>query len=125
MLKFKLPTRTQTAVNDDVVTTLGSIDISIDTSIASEIRWETEFPSAAAKESLFAYIARCNKITDTSSALSAIKGLYCFIEFEKATSFLEFCKMFNFADMEFFNSFVDAIKNAFEMIYPEVKKKDL
>ena len=122
MLKFKLPTMSQTIVDDVLVTTKSEIDVVIDTSLAAEMRWETEFPHI--QESLFTYIGRCGEITDTSSALSAIKGLYCFIEFEKPTSFIEFCKMFNFADIEFFNSFVNAIKNAFSLIYPEGKKKD-
>lgn len=124
MFQISLPTLKQELKDGVLIETEGEIIVNIDTSLAAEIRYEEAFPKLAETTSLFAYLERCGKIVDTSTAITWLKGLYPFIDFQQSTSFVNFCKMFNFGNPDFFKKFVSKIYAAFELINPTSKKND-
>lgn len=95
------------------------IQISIDTSIFAEERWEINFPENAKKETVFAYIERVKEsglIEDKALILSHLKALYCFVEGSEIADFKSFCQLFDWSDEEILNKLIEKIKFAFNLV---------
>ena len=52
-MKIKLPTQTKEIINGELVKKQSEKIFEIDTSLASQIRFETKFPNLAEREDLF------------------------------------------------------------------------
>lgn len=119
MLKTKLPVQTK---NDDgngnLIVNFREINVAIDTSIFAEERWESHFPTNAARETLFAYIERIqeNKLADKAHILSNLKAIFCFIESDEITDFKSFCQMFDLADGEYLQKLTGKIAYIFNLV---------
>ena len=119
MLKTKLPVQTK---NDDgngnLIVNFREINVAIDTSIFAEERWESHFPTNAARETLFAYIERIqeNKLVDKAHILSNLKAIFCFIESDEITDFKSFCQMFDLADGEYLQKLTGKIAYIFNLV---------
>lgn len=120
MLKTKLPIITKSIDEKNKLTIIeDTIDVSIDTSIFAEERWESNFPANAKKETLFAYIERVKNaglIESKAHILSNLKALYCFLEGKDIADFKSFCQLFDLADTVYLNKLVDTMKNVFTLV---------
>ena len=119
MLKTTLPIIEQKIENDKLVVTKKNIDVSIDTSIYAEERWEANFPTNAKSETLFAYIERVQNSGDLNNKahiVSNLKALYCFLEGDAIADFKSFCQMFDMVDEEYVQELVNKIKFVFSLV---------
>lgn len=125
MVKFELPTLKQEFVNGELKSIKDSIDCYFDMSAAAQITWEREFPAQAEKIALFDYVDKLNnlKIKDTATAILSLKVIYCFLVFETPMSVIEFLRMFNFGDKDYFDELVGKLKEIMIAIFPDSKKK--
>lgn len=95
------------------------IEVSVDTSLFAEERWEANFPINAKKETLFAYIERVKDtglIESKANILSNLKALYCFLEGKDIADFKSFCQLFDLAEGEYLNKLIEKIKFIFELV---------
>lgn len=95
------------------------IEVSVDTSLFAEERWEANFPINAKKETLFAYIERIKDtglIESKANILSNLKALYCFLEGKDIADFKSFCQLFDLAEGEYLNKLIEKIKFIFELV---------
>lgn len=95
------------------------IEVSVDTSLFAEERWEANFPINAKKETLFAYIERIKDtglIESKVNILSNLKALYCFLEGKDIADFKSFCQLFDLAEGEYLNKLIEKIKFIFELV---------
>jgi len=120
MIKTTLPV-VEKSINEkgELVTVEKNIDVTIDTSIFAEERWERNFPFNAQKETLFAYIERIRnsgKLEDKASVLSNLKALYCFMEGDAIPDFKSFCQMFDLTGGGYLERLIEKIKFIFNLV---------
>lgn len=121
MLQTTLPTitkRIDTTTNQLVVNEK-DIEVSIDTSIFAEERWEANFPNNAKNETLFAYIERVKSkglIENKAQIVSNLKALFCFMEGKEIADFKSFCQLFDLADEKYTSKLIDKIKFVFDLV---------
>lgn len=123
-MKIKLPIQTKEVVNDELVKKQSEKEFEIDTSLASQIRFETKFPKLAEREDLFGYSKRICEIEELSAPLiiSKTKMLYCW--FDTDLEFIDFLKLFDLSDKEYVEKLTDKIKVAFELIFAGSAEKN-
>ena len=105
--------------NKKILANEREIDVTIDTSLFAEERWEANFPINAQKETLFAYIERIKNtglIESKAHILSNLKALYCFMEGKDIADFKSFCQLFDLADEKYLNKLIDKIKFVFDIV---------
>lgn len=120
MIKTTLPV-VEKSINDknELVTVEKTIDVTIDTSLFAEERWEKYFPFNARNETLFAYIERMTnerKLEDKASVLSNLKALYCFMEGDAIPDFKSFCQMFDLTGGGYLEKLIEKIKFVFNLV---------
>lgn len=123
-MKVKFPVQTKEIVNGELVKRESEKSFSIDTSLASQIRFETKFPKLAEREDLFGYSKRICEIDDLTAPviISKMKMLYCW--FDTDLDFIEFLKLFDLSDEAYVRKLTDAIKVAFELIFSGSAEKN-
>lgn len=123
-MKVKLPVQTKEIVNDELVKRENEKVFDIDTSLASQIRFETKFPKLAEREDLFGYSKRICAIDELAAPviISKMKMLYCW--FDTELDFIEFLKLFDLSDEAYVKKLTDAIKVAFELIFSGSAEKN-
>lgn len=123
-MKVKLPVQTKEIVNDELVKRENEKVFDIDTSLASQIRFETKFPKLAEREDLFGYSKRICAIDELTAPviISKMKMLYCW--FDTDLDFIEFLKLFDLSDEAYVKKLTDAIKVAFELIFSGSAEKN-
>ena len=124
-MKIKLPIQTKDIVNGELVKKQSEKVFEIDTSLASQIRFEAKFPSLAEKEDLDGYSKRICKVEELSVAviISKMKMLYCW--FDTDLCFIDFLKLFDLTDTDYtVNKLTKAIKEAFELIFDGSAEKN-
>nr|DAM82136.1 MAG TPA: hypothetical protein [Caudoviricetes sp.] len=105
--------------NNNLVVNKKNINVSVDTSLFAEERWEQNFPHNAKNETLFAYIERvknAGQIESKAHILSNLKALYCFMEGNEIPDFKTFCQMFDLADATYLGTLIDKIKTVFDLV---------
>ena len=125
MISLKLPTLKQEIKDGELKSVKGEMNCFVNVSASAQMIWEREFPILAEKTALFEYVDNFSQtgIKDSASAIFALKLLYCFLVFEKPLSVFDFLSMFNFASVEYFDELTQNLIKAFEVIFPESKKK--
>jgi hypothetical protein len=124
-MKIKLPIQTKEIVNGELVKKQSEKVFDLDTSLASQIRFETKFPDLAKKEDLDGYSKRICKVEELSVAviISKMKMLYCW--FDTDLCFIDFLKLFDLTDTDYtINKLTKAIKEAFELIFDGSAEKN-
>ena len=124
-MKIKLPIQTKEIVNGELVKKQSEKVFDLDTSLASQIRFETKFPDLAQKEDLDGYSKRICKVEELSVAviISKMKMLYCW--FDTDLCFIDFLKLFDLTDTDYtVNKLTKAIKEAFELIFNASAEKN-
>lgn len=124
-MKIKLPIQTKEIVNGELVKKQSEKVFDLDTSLASQIRFETKFPELAQREDLDGYSKRICKIEELSVAviISKMKMLYCW--FDTDLCFIDFLKLFDLTDTDYtVNRLTKAIKEAFELIFDGSAEKN-
>lgn len=124
-MKIKLPIQTKEIVNGELVKKQSEKVFDLDTSLASQIRFETKFPDLAHKEDLDGYSKRICKVEEISVAviISKMKMLYCW--FDTDLCFIDFLKLFDLTDTDYtVNKLTKAIKEAFELIFDGSAEKN-
>lgn len=124
-MKIKLPIQTKEIVNGELVKKQTEKVFDLDTSLASQIRFETKFPDLAQKEDLDGYSKRICKVEELSVAviISKMKMLYCW--FDTDLCFIDFLKLFDLTDTDYtVNKLTKAIKEAFELIFDGSAEKN-
>lgn len=123
-MKIKLPIQTKEIVNGELVKKQSEKVFDLDTSLASQIRFETKFPELAQREDLDGYSKRICAIEELSAPIiiSKMKMLYCW--FDTEISFIDFLKLFDLTDIEYINKMTNAIKEAFELIFKASAEKN-
>jgi hypothetical protein len=124
-MKIKLPIQTKEIVNGELVKKESEKVFELDTSLASQIRFETKFPDLAQKEDLDGYSKRICKVEELSVAviISKMKMLYCW--FDTDLCFIDFLKLFDLTDTDYtVNKLTKAIKEAFELIFDGSAEKN-
>lgn len=105
--------------NNKILISERDIDVTIDTSLFAEERWEANFPLNAQKETLFAYIERVKNaglIESKAHILSNLKAVYCFMEGKDIADFKSFCQLFDLADEKYISKLIDKIKYVFDIV---------
>lgn len=123
-MKIKLPTQTKEIINGELVKKQSEKVFEIDTSLASQIRFETKFPNLAEREDLFNYSKRICAIEELTAPLiiSKMKMLYCW--FDTELDFIEFLKLFDLSDEAYVKKLTDGLKVAFELIFSGSSEKN-
>lgn len=124
-MKIKLPIQTKEIVNNELVKKQSEKVFDIDTSLASQIRFETKFPKMAEREDLFNYSKRICEIEDLTAPIiiSKMKMLYCW--FDTELEFIDFLKLFDLTDTDYtINKLTKAMKEAFEIIFNASAEKN-
>lgn len=124
-MKIKLPIQTKEIVNGELVKKQSEKVFDLDTSLASQIRFETKFPELAQREDLDGYSKRICKVEELSVAviISKMKMLYCW--FDTDLCFIDFLKLFDLTDTDYtVNKLTKAIKEAFELIFDGSAEKN-
>lgn len=123
-MKVKLPVQTKEIVNGELVKRENEKEFDIDTSLASQIRFETKFPKLAEREDLFGYSKRICEIDELTAPviISKMKMLYCW--FDTELDFIEFLKLFDLSDAAYVKKLTDALKVAFELIFSGSAEKN-
>ena len=123
-MKVKLPVQTKEIVNDELVKRENEKVFDIDTSLASQIRFETKFPKLAEREDLFGYSKRICAIDELTAPviISKMKMLYCW--FDTDLDFIEFLKLFDLSDEAYVKKLTDGLKVAFELIFSGSAEKN-
>ena len=123
-MKVKLPVQTKEIVNGELAKKESEKTFDIDTSLASQIRFETKFPKLAEREDLFGYSKRICEIDDLTAPviISKMKMLYCW--FDTELDFIEFLKLFDLSDEAYVKKLTDALKVAFELIFSGSAEKN-
>lgn len=125
-MKIKLPIQTKEIVNGELVKKQSEKVFDLDTSLASQIRFETKFPDLAKREDLEGYSKRICAVEDLSISVivSKMKMLYCW--FDTDMCFIDFLKLFDLTDTDYtVNKLTKAIKEAFEIIFDGSAEKNL
>lgn len=123
MFKTTMPLFIQREEKGKLITEEKTIDLTIDTSVFSEQRWEDNFPKQAEKETLTNYIARIQKTKDKESlayVLSSLKALYCLMKSSAFPDFESFASNFNLTDLNSLTKVVDRIKYIFNLALKSV-----
>ena len=124
-MKIKLPIQTKEIVNGELVKKQSEKVFDLDTSLASQIRFESKFPELAQREDLDGYSKRICKVEELSVAviISKMKMLYCW--FDTDLCFIDFLKLFDLTDTDYtVNKLTKAIKEAFELIFDGSAEKN-
>ena len=123
-MKIKLPIQTKEVVKGELVKKQSDKVFEIDTSLASQIRFETKFPKLAEREDLFGYSKRICEVEEISAPviISKMKMLYCW--FDTELEFIDFLKLFDLSDKEYVEKLTDGIKVAFELIFAGSAEKN-
>lgn len=124
-MKIKLPIQTKDIVNGELVKKQSEKVFDLDTSLASQIRFETKFPELAQREDLEGYSKRICKVEELSVAviISKMKMLYCW--FDTDLCFIDFLKLFDLTDTDYtVNKLTKSIKEAFELIFDGSAEKN-
>lgn len=116
-MKIKLPVQLKKIENGELLKVETEKEFEIDTSLASQIRFEAKFPELAKNEDLFGYSQRICAIDSLSSGviISKMKMLFCW--FETDMEFIDFLKMFDLSDNEYVEKLTQKMKQAFELIF--------
>ena len=124
-MKIKLPVQMKELVKGQIVKKESEKEFDLDTSLASEIRWEAKFPEQSRNEDLFSYTQRIQKNEGLSAPiiLSKMKALYCW--FDTDVSFIDFVKMFYLADAKYTEHLTHRIQEVWEAIQGESVEKNL
>ena len=96
----------------------------MDTTLVSQMRFESKFPEMAAREDLISYAQRIMAVKELTVAkiISELKIVYCFFDTDK--TFIEFLKMFDLADEEYVLRFVEEIKGVFDLVLGSSSEKN-
>lgn len=123
-MKIKLPIQTKEIVNGELVKKQSEKVFDIDTSLASQIRFESKFPKLAEREDLFGYSKRLCEIDEITAPIiiSKMKMLYCW--FDTDIEFIDFLKLFDLTDKEYIDKLTDSLKTAFELIFTSSSEKN-
>lgn len=124
-MKIKLPIQTKEIVNGELLKKQSEKVFDLDTSLASQIRFETKFPELAQREDLEGYSKRIYKVKKLSVAviISKMKMLYCW--FDTDLCFIDFLKLFDLTDTDYtVNKLTKSIKEAFELIFDGSAEKN-
>ena len=123
-MKIKLPIQTKEIINGQLIKKESEKIVEVDTSLASQIRFESKFPDLAQKEDLEGYSKRICAIEQLSAPviISKMKMLYCW--FDTDITFIDFLKLFDLTDIEYINKMTNAIKEAFEIIFSASAEKN-
>ena len=128
-MRFELPTLKEEFNSETkaIVEKEGSINCELNLTLDAQQTWEDEFPVLANQIGLFDYVEKMRdvKIVDQSTAMIALKIIYCFILFDEKVSFREFVRMFTFANAEYFKKLSSTITDILKAINDrnENKKK--
>lgn len=116
----------QKIVDGKVVSEHKKIDVEIDTSLYSELRWEQNFSANAQREGLFDYITRISaaKMEKPSAAviISELKAIYCLGDFHM--NFGDFLRLFNVADVAETEKLTKQIVDIFEAVNKSAIEKN-
>ena len=123
-MKVELHTQTKEIKNGKLEKQQGLFVADLDTSLASQIRFEAKFPDLAKREDLYSYSKRINEVKELSAPviISKMKMLYCW--FDTDISFIEFLKLFDLTDEEYVKNLTNEIKTIFDLIVDSSAEKN-
>ena len=123
-MKVKLPIQTKEIVDNKLVKKTSEQIFDVDTSLASQMRFESKFPKLAEREDLYGYSRRIFEIEDLTAPviISKMKMLYCW--FDTEISFVEFVKLFDLSEPKYVKELTNAMKTIFELIFEESAEKN-
>ena len=123
-MKVELHTQTKEIKNGKLEKQQGLFVADLDTSLASQIRFEAKFPDLAKREDLYSYSKRINEVKELSAPviISKMKMLYCW--FDTDISFIEFLKLFDLTDEEYVNRLTNEIKTIFDLVIDSSAEKN-
>lgn len=121
---IKLPIQTKELKDDKLVKEVIEKGFDLDTSLASQIRFEARFPELAKDEDIFEYTKRIAENNQISAAalISKLKVLYCWIDTN--IDFIEFIKLIDLSDLEYIKELTSKIKYAFDIIFNSSSEKN-
>lgn len=123
-MKIKLPIQTKEIKDDKLVKEMSEKEFELDTSLASQMRFEAKFPLLAQNEDLFEYSKRICSIEGQSAGLiiSKMKMIYCW--FDTDMPFVDFLKMFDLSDFEYSQKLTNKIHEVFKIVYDGSSEKN-
>lgn len=123
-MKIKLPIQFKKIENGQLIKTEKETEFEIDTSLASQIRFEAKFPELAKNEDLFGYSQRICAIDSLSSGviISKMKMLYCW--FDTDIQFIDFLKLFDLSDKDYVDRLAKTMQDAFNLIFDGSAEKN-
>lgn len=123
-MKIKLPIQIKEIQNDELKKQLLEKEFELDTSLASQIRFEAKFPELAIKEDIFDFTKRISEHTEVTAGvlISKLKVLYCWLETD--IDFIGFLKLFDLSDIDYIKQLTSKIKYAFDIIFNSSAEKN-
>ena len=121
---IKLPIQHKSFIDGKQKVTKGEKEFDLDTSLASQIRWEARFPEQAIHEDLFTYTQRIAKQDQVTGPvlISKMKTIYCW--FDTDLSFIDFLKLFDLSDPAYVKTLTSQISAVWQSITESSAEKN-
>lgn len=121
---IKLPVVYKRVVDGKLEVQKDYLDCIIDTSLASQIRYEAKFPELAKNEDLYGYSKRLreHKELTIGKILSDLKLLYCWLKID--LEFIDFVRLFDMSDKEYVKDLLKAMDEGFKFILNSSAEKN-
>lgn len=123
-MKIKLPVQLKEIKDGKLKKEVLEKEFDLDTSVASQVRFEAKFPELAENEDLYEYSKRISVVKSKSAGviISQMKVLYCYLDTDM--SYMEFLKMFDLADLEYIKKLTSAITECFDIVFNSSAEKN-
>lgn len=129
-MKIKLPIQTKEIIDGKLVVNEFEQEINIDFTLMANVRFESKFPTLAfdkygnPADNLESYSKRIYAVEQLSLPviISKMKALYCW--FDTDMSFEDFLRLFDLSDIQYTKRLINAIKEAFELIFNASAEKN-
>lgn len=123
-MMIKLPVVYKRVVDSKLQVHKDYLDCIINTTLTSQIKYESKFPELAKNEDLYGYSKRIREYKDLSTAkiLSDLKLLYCWIDID--IEFIDFVRLFDMSDKEYVKELLKAMDEGFKFILNSSAEKN-
>lgn len=123
-MMIKLPVVYKRVVDGELQVHKDYLDCIINTTLTSQMKYESKFPELAKNEDLYGYSKRIREYKDLSTAkiLSDLKLLYCWIDID--IEFIDFVRLFDMSDKEYVKELLKAIDDGFQFVFNSSAEKN-
>ena len=122
-MKVVLPIQKKEIENDKLKVVKDELELDLDLTLRSQMRFEIKFPELAQKEDLVSYTDRIRQYSfSVGKVLSILKAVYCW--FDTDIPFIDFIGLFDFTDQEYVEKLLNVFDKIFKIIFESSAEKN-